>query len=194
MREMLRLFVMVTIFSAVSGGLLATVKSATEERIELQEMKYVKGPAINEILAGCTNNPLDDRFKLNDGGEEIDFFIGEFDGERNTVVFENTGKGYGGNIGVMVAFNVDDDQIEGIGITTHSETAGVGSRAKTDPTFARQFKGMSIDSVFRVKADGGDIDAISGATITSRGVSGAVLESVEIYKRLKDQIVQNIQG
>lgn len=194
MREMIRLFIMVTIFSAVSGGLLATVKSATEERIEHQEMVFVRGPAIKQILEGCTNNPLDDRFKLNDGDREIDFFVGEFEGKRNTVVFENFDKGYKGDIGVMVAFNVDDDRIEGIGVTTHSETAGVGSRAKTDPTFARQFRGMSIDSVFSVKADGGDIDAISGATITSRGVSGAVLESVEIYKRLKEQIVQKIQG
>ena len=194
MREMIRLFIIVTLFSGISGGLLATVNRATAERIEHQEMVFVRGPAIEQILEGCTNNPLDDRFKLNDGDKDIDFFVGEFDGERNTVVFESFGKGFEGDIGVMVAFNVDADQIEGIGITTHSETPGVGSRAKTDPSFAAQFKGMSIDSVFRVKADGGDIDAVTGATYTSRGVSGAVLESVEIYKRLKDQIVQKIQG
>jgi len=194
MREMIRLFVMVTIFSAVSGGLLATVRSATQERIELQQLTYVKGPAISQILTGCTNNPLDDRFKLIDGNKEIEFFIGEFDGKRNTIVFENYGKGFGGDIGVMVAFNTDTDEIEGIGITTHSETPGIGSRAKTDPTFGKQFKGMSIDSVFKVKADGGDIDAISGATVSSRGVSGAVLESVAIYKRLKDEIVKKVQG
>lgn len=191
---MIRLFVMVTIFSAISGGLLAAVRSATQDRIELQQLTYVKGPAITQILTGCTNNPLDDRFKIADGDREIDFFIGEFDGKRNTVVFENSGKGFGGDIGVMVAINTDSDQIAGIGITTHSETPGIGSRAKTDPAFGRQFKGISVDSVFKVKADGGDIDAISGATVTSRGVTGAVLESVDIYKRLKDQIAQKIQG
>ncbi|MBN1625464.1 MAG: RnfABCDGE type electron transport complex subunit G [Deltaproteobacteria bacterium] len=194
MREMIKLFVIVTLFSAISGGLLATVKSATQERIELQQLTYVKGPAITQILEGCTNNPIEDRFKLNHSGSSIDFFIGEFDGKRNTIAFENYGKGFGGNMGVMVAINTDTDQITGIGITTHSESPGIGSRAKTDPAFSRQFKGMSIDSAFRVKADGGDIDAISGATVTSRGVSGAVAEVVEIYKRLKNEILKNVQG
>jgi len=194
MREMIKLFVIVTLFSGISGGLLASVKSATQERIELQQLTYVKGPAITQILEGCTNNPLDDRFKLNDNGRSIDFFIGEFEGKRNTIVFENNGKGFGGDIGVMVAFNTDTDEIAGIGITTHSETPGIGSRTKTDPSFGRQFKGMSIDSVFKVKADGGDIDAISGATVSSRGVSGAVAEAVELYKRHKDEIVKNVQG
>jgi len=194
MREMFRLFIVVTLFSAISGGLLAMVKSSTQERIELQQLTYVKGPAISQILEGCTNNPLEDRFKLKDGDREIDFFIGEFDGKRNTVAFENSGKGFGGAIGLMVAIDMENDQIRGIGITTHSETQGVGSRVKTDPSFGRQFKGMSVDADFKVKAEGGDIDAVSGATVSSKGVSGTVVESVEIYKRLKNEIMNKVQG
>jgi electron transport complex protein RnfG len=193
MREMFKLFIVVTLFSAISGGLLAMVKSSTQERIELQQLTYVKGPAISQILEGCTNNPLEDRFKLKDGDRDIDFFIGEFDGKRNTVVFENSGKGFGGAIGVMVAIDMEKDQIRGIGITTHSETPGVGSRVKTDPSFGRQFKGMSVDADFKVKAEGGDIDAVSGATVSSKGVSDTVVESVEIYKRLKDDIKNKVQ-
>jgi electron transport complex protein RnfG len=193
MREMIKLFVVVTIFSAVSGGLLSTVKSATQERIELQELTYVRGPAINQILAGCSNQPLEDRFKLNDGERDIDFFIGEFDGKRNTVAFEVFGNGFGGSIGVMVAVNIDSDGIVGIGVTTHSESPGIGSRAQTDPSFAAQFKGMSLKDTFKVKADGGDIDALSGATITSRGVCSAIENFVEIYGRLKDEIIKNMQ-
>jgi len=194
MREMIKLFIIVTLFSACSGGLLAMVKSSTQERIELQQLTYVKGPAINQILEGCTNNPLDDRFKLKDGGREIDFFIGEFEGKRNTVAFENSGKGFGGAIGVMVAIDMENDQIRNIGITTHSETPGVGSRVKTDPSFRRQFKGISVDSAFKIKAEGGDIDAVSGATVSSKGVAGTVMESVEIYKRLKKEIKNKTQG
>jgi electron transport complex protein RnfG len=193
MREMFKLFIVVTLFSAISGGLLAMVKSSTQERIELQQLTYVKGPAISQILEGCTNNPLEDRFKLKDGDRDIDFFIGEFDGKRNTVVFENSGKGFGGAIGVMVAIDMEKDQIRGIGITTHSETPGVGSRVKTDPSFGRQFKGVSVDADFKVKAEGGDIDAVSGATVSSKGVSDTVVESVEIYKRLKDDIKNKVQ-
>jgi len=194
MREMVKLFIVVTLFSSISGGLLAMVKSATQEKIELQQLTYVKGPAINQVLEGCTNNPLEDRFKLKDGGREIDFFIGEFEGKRNTVAFENAGKGFGGAMGVMVAIDMENDQIRGIGITTHSETPGVGSRVKTDPSFRRQFKGISVDAAFKIKAEGGDIDAISGATVSSKGVADTVMESVEIYKRLKKEIKNKAQG
>jgi electron transport complex protein RnfG len=194
MREMVKLFIVVTLFSSISGGLLAMVKSTTQEKIELQQLTYVKGPAINQVLEGCTNNPLEDRFKLKDGGREIDFFIGEFEGKRNTVAFENAGNGFGGAMGVMVAIDMENDQIRGIGITTHSETPGVGSRVKTDPSFRRQFKGISVDAAFKIKAEGGDIDAISGATVSSKGVADTVMESVEIYKRLKKEIKNKAQG
>ncbi len=193
MREMLRLFVSVALFSAVAGGLLSTVKGITQERIELQQLTFVKGPTISKIMDGCTNNPLDDRFRLKDGEREIDFFIGEFDGRRNTVAFETFGKGFGGEIGVMVAVNIERDEIVGVGVTTHSETAGLGSRAKTDPSFTRQFNGMSILDTFKVEQDNGEIDALSGATVTSRGVCAAVMESSDTYKRLKDMIVDNMK-
>lgn len=193
MREMVRLFVAVAVFSAVAGGLLSTVKSVTQERIELQQLTFVKGPTISKIMEGCSNNPFDDRFKLKDGEREIDFFIGEFDGKQNTVAFETYGKGFGGEIGVMVAVNIEKDEIVGVGVTTHSETAGLGSRAKTDPSFSEQFKGMSIEDTFMVKADDGEIDALSGATVTSRGVCAAVMEASDTYKRLKHEIVNNMK-
>lgn len=192
MREMINLFLAVFLFSAVSGGLLAFVKKGTQEQIEYQQVKFVKGPAIQEILEGCTNDPLNDRFKLADGGVERSFFVGEFGGKKDTVAFETFGKGFGGDIGVIVAVNVESDKIVGIGVTTHSETPGVGSRAKDNPDFSNQFKGMSINEPFKVKSDGGQIDAISGATVTSRGVCGAVTESSSIYLRLKDKIVKKL--
>ena len=73
MRDTIKLFVAVLLFSAVSGGLLATVKSATQERIEYQQIKFVKGPAIQEILQGCTNDPLTSRFKIKDGKADRSF-------------------------------------------------------------------------------------------------------------------------
>jgi electron transport complex protein RnfG len=193
MREMVRLFVAVAVFSTVAGGLLSTVKIVTQERIEIQELTFVKGPTISKIMEGCSNNPLDDRFKLKDGEREIDFFIGEFDGKRDIVAFETYGKGFGGDIGVMVAVNIENDEIVDIGVTTHSESPGIGSRAQTDPSFSEQFKGMSIEDTFMVKADDGEIDALSGATVTSRGVCAAVMEASDTYKRLKDEIAKNMK-
>ena len=192
MREMINLFIAVLLFSTVSGGLLAFVKSSTEDRIMDQQLKFVKGPAIEQILEGCTNEPITDRFSLADGEQERIFFVGEFDGKRNTVAFESFGGGYGGDIGVIVAVNVDSDDIVGIAVTTHSETPGLGSRAKDDPSFASQFKGLPIKDVFKVQPDGGQIDALSGATVTSRGVCGAVTASSAVYFRLKDAIVEKL--
>jgi electron transport complex protein RnfG len=194
MREMLRLLVAIAVFSAVSGALLAAIESGTKERIEYQQLKFVKGPAIQKVLEGCSNDPLIDRFKLPDGEVERNFFVGVFDGKPNTVVIESSGKGYGGDIGVIVAVNLDTEKIVGVGVTTHSETPGVGSRAKDDPSFSAQFKELPIKDPLKVKADGGQIDAVSGATISSRGVCGAVVNSGEIYMRLKKEIMEKIKG
>ena len=194
MREMLKLLIAVAVFSAASGGLLAAIQSGTKERIEYQQLKFVKGPALQQILEGCSNDPLNDRFKLLDGKEERSFFVGVFDGKANTVALESFGKGYGGDIGVIVAVNLETDKIVGIAVTTHSETPGLGSRAKTDPDFSAQFKGLPIKDPFKVKADGGQIDALSGATFSSRGVCGAVVSSSDIYTRLKKEIQNKVKG
>jgi electron transport complex protein RnfG len=192
MREMINLFMAVLLFSTVSGGLLAFVRNGTQDRITDQQLKFVKGPAIEQILAGCSNEPITDRFTLTDGDEERIFFIGEFDGKRNTVAFESKGSGFGGDIGVIVAVNVETDAIVGVAVTTHSETPGVGSRTKDDPGFGGQFKGLPIKDPFKVKTDGGQIDAVSGATVSSKGVCGAVTASSAVYLRLKDEIVKKL--
>jgi len=194
MREMIKLFVVVTLFSCFSGGLLAAVKSGTQERIEYQQLKFVKGPALLEILKGTSNDPLVDRFKIKDGKVERNFFVGVFGGKRNTIALESFGKGFGGDIGVIVAINLENDQILGIGVTTHSETPGVGSRAKTEPAFGSQFKGLPLKGPFKVKADGGAIDAVSGATVSSRGVCSAVADAVEAYQKLKPKILEKIKA
>ena len=192
MREMIKLFVVILIFSAVSGGLLTVLHTGTEARIEYQELKFVKGPTLVEILEGATNDPLVDRFKLKDGEEERDFYVGVFDGNPNIIAFETFGKGYEGEIGVIVAINVENDKILGVGVTTHSETPGVGSRAKTDPAFREQFEELAFDDPVKLRADGGQMDAISGATFSSRGVCSAVDAAGEIYKRLKQDIIEKL--
>ena len=194
MREMLKLFLAVVIFSSFSGGLLAAVRSGTQERIEYQKLKFVKGPTILKILEGCSNDPLVDRFKIKDGNTEREFYVGKFDGKRDVVAFESFGKGFGGEIGVMTAVNVDTDKVVGVGVSTQSETPGVGSRTKTDPAFSSQFNGLSIKDSFKVKSDGGQIDALSGATVSSRGVCAAVDDSSRIYERLKAKIKEKLKG
>jgi len=193
MREMIKMVVVLTVLCTFSGGLLAAIRSGTKEKIEYQQLKFVKGPAIKSILEGASNDPIVDRFKLKDGKIERSFFVGVFDGKASAAAFESFGKGFGGDIGLMVAVNLDNDNIIGVGVTTHSETPGIGSRAKTDPTFAAQFKGLSIKDAFKVKPDGGQVDTVSGATVTSRGLAVAATEAGIVYKRLKPEIAKKLK-
>ena len=194
MREMIKMVVVLLILASFSGGLLASIRNNTKERIEYQELTFVKGPAIRAILEGSSNDPIVDRFKIAHGDTEHSFFVGVFDGEAKTVALESTGGGFGGDIGVMVGVNVQDDKIIGVGVTTHSETPGIGSKAKTDPGFVSQFNDLPLTGTFAVKTAGGQIDAMSGATVTSQGVSVGVTGAAEIYEALKPQIVEQLNS
>lgn len=193
MNEMVKMVVVLTILSAVSGGGLAAVKIGTAEQIVNQELKYEKAPAIRAIFQGSENDPVADRFIVKDGEIERMVFVAKFDGKANKVAIESSGKGFEGPIGVMVAVDIDSDEMLGAGITTSSETPGIGSRAKTDPDFMAQFAGQPIDQEFKVRGDGGQVDALSGATITSKGVSIGMTDAAAMYKRLKPQILEKIK-
>jgi electron transport complex protein RnfG len=190
MRDIIRMIVVLGVLGAASGGGLALVKQGTEAQIEYQQLKFVKGPAIKAIMEGCSNDPIVDRFKVKDGEIERGFYVGVFDGKGNAVAYETSGKGFGGDIGIMVGVNLETDELLGIGVTTHSETPGLGARAKDDPSFGAQFKGMSMNQPFKVKTDGGGVDAVSGATITSRGVCAGITDSAGFYKKLKPQLIE----
>ncbi len=191
---MMNLFVAVVLFSGISGGLLGTLRAATKDRIEYQQLKFVKGPAIVEVLTGCTNDPLADRFKIQDGKDERTVYVGVFDGKANTVVLESSGKGYGGDIGLVVAVNLENDQLVGVGVTTFRETPGVGSRVKTEPSFTGQFKGLPVVEPVKMKNEGGKIDALSGATVSSKGVVAGVSTLADVYKRLKPEIEEKVKS
>jgi electron transport complex protein RnfG len=185
--------VVLTVLSAFSGGLLSGLRNATAARIEIQQLKFVKGPAIKSILKGVSNDPITDRFTLQDGDMVRKFFVGKFDDKANTVVLESSGKGYSGDVGLMVAVNMEDDTIVGAAVTTHSETPGLGAMAKDNPSFVSQFKGLPIEETFKVTNDGGKVNAMSGATITSRAVCAAATQTGRIYQKLKPQLSEKLK-
>ncbi len=185
--------VVLTVLSAFSGGLLSGLRNATAARIEIQQLKFVKGPAIKSILKGVSNDPIADRFTLQDGDMVRKFFVGKFDDKANTVVLESSGKGYSGDVGLMVAVNMEDDTIVGAAVTTHSETPGLGAMAKDNPGFVSQFKGLPIEETFKVTNDGGKVNAMSGATITSRAVCAAATQTGRIYQKLKPQLSEKLK-
>jgi electron transport complex protein RnfG len=187
---MIKMVVVLTALAAFSGGLLAAVRDNTKDQIESQQLTFVKGPAIKSIFDEADNDPIADRFELKDGDVERKFFIGVIDGKPVGIAFESYGKGYGGDVGLMVGINMETDTIIGVGVTTHAETPGLGAKAKEDPGFSAQFSGISALEPVKVSKDGGSINAISGATITSRAVASAATNVNEIYQRMKPQLVE----
>ena len=115
------------------------------------------------------------------------------DGEP-VAAFEAFGKGYSGDVGVLVGFSLTSGKIIGMGVTTHSETPGIGSKAKEDPGFVDQFKGMDLAGDFKVRGDGGEVDAISGATITSRAVCMAAGQAGKMFGELKGKLAAGKTG
>ena len=194
MREMIKMVIVLTILSCFSGGLLAYIRTNTQERIDVQVLEFVKGPAIRSIFEGATNDPIKDRFTIKDGDVERTFFVGVLDGEPRGVAFETSGKGYGGDVGLMVGIDVKENVLLGVGVTTHAETPGMGAKAKSDPSFAAQFQGLELEQSYKVTSDGGSINVISGATITSRAVSAAATDADQIYQKLKSQIAKELKG
>ena len=194
MREMIKMLIVLTVLATLSGGLLAAIRDNTKDRIENQVLEFVQGPAIRSILEGATNDPIVDRFQIKDGDVERTFFVGIIDGEPRAVTLETFGRGgYGGDVGLMVGIDTNDDQLLGVGVTTHAETPGMGAKAKTDPSFAAQFRELSLEEPVNVTGDGGSINAISGATMTSRAVCTAANDAVKIYQKLKPQLAEKLK-
>jgi electron transport complex protein RnfG len=194
MGEMIKMVVVLTFLSVISGGALAYVQKNTTSLIEDNKLQFVKGPAIKSILKGTSNNPVSDRFTIQQGEKEDIFFVGKYDGNPKAVAFESFGKGFGGDVYIVLGVDLETDKLMGVGVTTHSETPGVGARAQTDPSLVSQFKGQALDGTFKVKADGGQVDAIGGATITSRAVSAALTDASKLYHELKPQIIEKAKA
>ncbi len=103
-------------------------------------------------------------------------------GEDGYVVTTTSKEGYGGNIQITVGITADGT-VSGISILSINETAGLGMKA-TEPAFYGQYEGKQTEK-FAVSKDGGEgepIDAISGATITSRAVTAAVNVALAYYQ------------
>jgi electron transport complex protein RnfG len=194
MGEMIKMVVVLTILSVISGGGLKWLEEFAKPKIENQVMNLVKGPAIREMLNDAENDPVEDRFKIADGDTERTVFVGEYGGKPDVVVLESEVSGFADKVGLVVAINTEKNTLAGISVTTHKETPGLGGNAKADPSFAAQFKGKSIEKEIKVNKDGGEINALSGATVTSRAVCKGTNQAIETYNRLKPELLEKLKS
>ena len=190
MRGILRMVLVLSVICGASGFSMAYLKEKTAPIIEAQVLTYVQGPAITEVYPEAENKPIEERKAFEIDGRKVMVFPYIRDGKLQGVAIENKGKGYGGDLGVMVGFNINTDTILGIGVTEMRETPGLGTKV-AEPKFSGQFKNAPLQVDLTSK--GGRIDAISGATISSTGAVAAVQAASSDFQALKPQIQQTWQ-
>lgn len=189
MRDILKMLVVLSAICGISGFALSYLKLVTAGPIEEQVLTYVQGPAMQRVFSDVDNAPVAERkkFTLADG-RVITVFPARKAGKLVGVALENSGKGFGGDIGIMVGFNPANDSLVGIGVTTMKETPGIGT-VITQARFTDQFSGKPLDKV-GLKSQGGQFDAISGATVSSTGAITGVVNAAKVYSELKPQILE----
>lgn len=162
-----RLGIVLFLITAITAGLLGAVNALTKDKIAEIAVSRTQ-TAMAEVLPGA-----DSFVELPLTGEEPGIVTGISEGitsDQETVgyVVQCEPSGFGGVISMVVGVD-PSGVVTGVKITSLSETAGLGSKAKSEPWFLEQFTGKSGQL-----AVGTDIDALTGATVTSKAVTNGV--------------------
>ena len=174
----------VTLFlvSAVAALALGAVYSATKEPIALAKKQKLEN-AIKVVLPDFDKLETI-KVPVVDGADSLTFYKATKDGKIvGTAVDTYTMKGFSGEIDLMVGF-LPDGTINNTSVLSHKETPGLGDKmdaSKSD--FPLQFNGKNpANFKLKVKKDGGDVDAITAATISSRAFCDAVQRAYNTYE------------
>lgn len=199
------MLLVLTLVTAISVSMLALVNEMTKDPIKDANLKMLN-IALSKVLPEFDNSPVSDSDTIysetKDGKKKIDFIIykAKKGNEVVATAVQASSIGFSGELKILVSFDTDG-KIFNYSLLQHSETPGLGSKAdtwfgaydnsvgQTAVPFAE--KSTSIiginpnENKLQVKKDGGDIDAITGSTITSRAFLNAVQKAFEIYSSTK---------
>lgn len=168
----LKLTLTLLVISAVVACLLGLTNYITADKIaEITAQKTAA--SMEEVL------PADSYTELSYTGAEANVAAVYQAGENGFVV-EVTPSGFGGTIDMVVGVGADGT-VTGVSIVSMSETSGLGANASKD-AFRSQYVGLSGE--LAVNKDGGEIDALTGATITSRAVTDGVNTALRVAAEL----------
>lgn len=182
--------------AVVIGAVLAWVNNITEQPIA-EKAQQTLAAGIKEVMNSTDIKVEDpDTVKMEIQGKESVFTIHNVyttDGAYIGSAVESTTMGFGGDLKVLVGFNAEGT-ILGYTILQASETPGLG--AKADKWFQKDGKGNIIgksvaNGELKVNKDGGDVDAITASTITSRAFLKAVNQAYSAYQ---DNHAANAKG
>jgi electron transport complex protein RnfG len=181
----LNMFLTLLVVTALSSLAASAVYNITKEPIaKVQHEKQQK--AIREVMPGFTNYKVI-RVMPEDGKDSITVYKG-FKDEKviGAAVETYTNKGYSGLVKLMVGFK-PDGTITNIEVLEQKETPGLGTKMTTEK-FKGQFKGKNpANFKIQVTKDGGDVDAITAATISSRAFCDAVTRAYKVYNKVNQE-------
>ena len=165
----------------ICGGLLAYVNQMTEPSIKAQAEKALADGIKAVLDAENVNVKETKNLKENINGKDLDFVV--YVTDQGTAVRSTDPNGFGGNLTVLVGFDAEGT-IKGYTVLQHAETPGLG--AKAPEWFQKGQPGCIVglnpkDVNLTVSKDGGDIDAITASTITSRSFLRAVQQAYDLY-------------
>lgn len=169
----------------VMGAILAFVNHITEGPISQQAEKAlsdgIKAVMMSDNLTVTANDTIKETFD----NKECVFIVhkaSDASGKELGAAVESTTMGFGGDLKILVGFN-PEGEILGYTLLRHSETPGLG--AKADTWFQKDGKasiiGKNPSTPLTVSKDGGDVDAITASTITSRAFLKAVNQAYDVY-------------
>ena len=165
--------IFITLVVFVSVALVSGTDSITKDKIIYQIEQKIQGMLVETFPDMNEYTFTDDIYTIYSDNTLVGY------------AFLATGKGYGGDIDILVGLE-DEQTLKGITIVTQSETPGLGSRI-IESSFVSEFVGANIDDIF-LKKDGGQIDAITGASISSEAVVDVVRNTaMEKVKSLKER-------
>ncbi len=182
MKDALKMIAALTLISGVAGYLLALTHAVTREPIA-QSRRAEMADAIRKVLPPFDNDPVAATCTVVEAGTTWTFYVARQGGAFAGAAFEAVSdQGYSGRIRILAGVR-PDDAVHGIAILQQAETPGLGARI-AEPAFLAQFAGRpAAGTRWAVRKDGGDIDAITGATISPRAVVGALKTGLEVYAR-----------
>ena len=175
------------VITAIAGGVLGLVYSMTKDAIALVDQKKNEA-AIKAVLPLENVTYKADTLKYNYEGVDMTFpcnLAYDTNGTFQGAAVKTSEGGFGGKIDMMVGFAADGT-IKGTSVLSHAETPGLG--ANMTGKFKDQFVDKNPASFkLTVTKDGGDVDAITAATITSRAFSKAVDKAYKAFEANKAQ-------
>ena len=174
------MFVVLTVIALISAAALAFTYGQTQPVLQaLQAQRQVD--AIAQVVPAFDNSPVEERYTV---GEfpGVELFPAAFGGRPvGTAVRASSPNGYGGPVGIMVGFD-PDGIITGVTVLSITETPGLGAKL-AERSFLDQFVGMNAAAAVAVAKDGGEVDAITAATISSRAFCEAVNIAYQALQR-----------